>query len=60
VDQEANEIGARVRNDCLTMPDPKPLTIFENVYAEPNAQLDYERDQFAAYLDSFSGEEVGA
>jgi pyruvate dehydrogenase E1 component alpha subunit len=42
------------------MPDPQPLTIFENVYAEPSAQLDYERERFAAYLDSFAGEEVGA
>jgi 2-oxoisovalerate dehydrogenase E1 component alpha subunit len=60
VDAEADEVGAQVRKSCLTMPDPQPLTIFENVYAEPNSQLAYERDQFAAYLDSFDGEEVGA
>jgi 2-oxoisovalerate dehydrogenase E1 component alpha subunit len=60
VDAEADEIGARVRKSCLTMPDPQPLTIFENVYAEPNSQVEHEREQFAAYLDSFSGEEVGA
>jgi 2-oxoisovalerate dehydrogenase E1 component alpha subunit len=60
VDAEADEIGAQVRKSCLTMPDPQPLTIFENVYAEPNTQLGYERERFAAYLDSFSGEEVGA
>jgi pyruvate dehydrogenase E1 component alpha subunit len=60
VDAEADELGARVRKACLTMPDPQPLTIFENVYAEPSAQLDYERERFAAYLDSFAGEEVGA
>jgi hypothetical protein len=29
------------------------------VYAEPNSQLDRERAQFAAYLDSFATEEVG-
>jgi 2-oxoisovalerate dehydrogenase E1 component alpha subunit len=60
VDEEANELGARVRKACQTMPDPQPLAIFENVYAEPNSQLVTEREQFAAYLDSFASEEVGA
>ena len=60
VDEEANELGARVRKACQTMPDPKPMAIFENVYAEPNSQLVREREQFAAYLDSFATEEVGA
>jgi len=40
------------------MPDPEPLAIFENVYSEPNALLAAEREQFAAYLDSFEPEEV--
>jgi 2-oxoisovalerate dehydrogenase E1 component alpha subunit len=60
VDEEANQLGARVRKACQTMPDPQPLAIFENVYAEPNSQLIREREQFAAYLDSFDAEEVGA
>jgi pyruvate dehydrogenase E1 component alpha subunit len=53
VDAEAKELGTRVRRSCLEMPDPEPLAMFENVYAEPNALLDAEREQFAAYLDSF-------
>jgi pyruvate dehydrogenase E1 component alpha subunit len=40
------------------MPDPQPLSIFENIYSEPNALLDAEREQFAAYLDTFEAEEV--
>ena len=60
VDAEADEVGAQVRKSCLTMPDPQPLTIFENVYAEPSPQLDWERERFAAYLDSFTDEEVEA
>ncbi len=58
VEAEAAEVGTRVRTACLEMPDPQPLAIFENVYAEPNALLDSERDQFAAYLDTFVGEET--
>ena len=57
VDAEAKEVGARVREACRTMPDPPPLSIFENVYAEPTAILREEREQYAAYLESF--EEFG-
>jgi 2-oxoisovalerate dehydrogenase E1 component alpha subunit len=57
VDAEAKEVGARVREACRTMPDPPPLAIFDNVYAEPTSILREEREQYAAYLDSF--EEAG-
>ena len=58
VDAEAAEVGTRIRKACLEMPDPEPLRIFENVYAEPNAMLENERDQYAAYLESFETEEA--
>ncbi len=58
IDAEAADVGRGVRQACLTMPDPAPMAIFENVYAEPNALLAAEREQFAAYLDSFEPEEV--
>jgi 2-oxoisovalerate dehydrogenase E1 component alpha subunit len=58
IDAEADAIGDRVRRSCLEMPDPQPLAIFENVYAEPNPLIEAEREQFAAYLDSFAAEEV--
>jgi pyruvate dehydrogenase E1 component alpha subunit len=58
IDAEAAEVGRRVRQGCLAMPDPQPLSIFENIYSEPNALLDAEREQFAAYLDTFEAEEV--
>jgi 2-oxoisovalerate dehydrogenase E1 component alpha subunit len=58
LDAEADEIGARIRKACREMPDPGPLTIFEDVYAEPNLLLETERDQFAAYLESFAVEEA--
>jgi pyruvate dehydrogenase E1 component alpha subunit len=58
VDAEADQLGGRVRQACLEMPDPQPLAIIENVYAGPNSLLDTEREQYAAYLDSFDGEEA--
>ena len=60
VEAEADQVGEQVRESCLTMQDPKPMTIFENAYAEPNSQVERERGQFAAYLESFAGEEVDA
>ena len=62
VDAEAKLLGARVREACRTMPDPPPLAIFDNVYAESNpmtAILRAEREQYAAYLDSFTGADDG-
>ncbi len=57
VDAEAKRVGARVREACRTMPDPPPMAIFDHVYAEPTAIVRAEREQYAAYLDSFEGEE---
>jgi len=56
VDAQADDLGRRVRKTCHEMPDPRPLAMFENVYAEPNALLETERAQYAAYLDSFAPE----
>jgi 2-oxoisovalerate dehydrogenase E1 component alpha subunit len=56
---EADQVGARIRKACLEMPDPDPLSMFDNVYAEPSALLETERAQLEAYLSSFAAEEVG-
>jgi len=58
IDEEAARVGKQVREACLTMPDPEPMEIFRNVYSEPSALLAAEREQFAAYLDSFVTEEA--
>ncbi|MFL6239614.1 MAG: pyruvate dehydrogenase (acetyl-transferring) E1 component subunit alpha [Actinomycetes bacterium] len=53
VERDADELAARIRKGCTTMPDPEPLEIFEQVYAEPTQLIEDERKEFAAYLDSF-------
>jgi 2-oxoisovalerate dehydrogenase E1 component alpha subunit len=58
VEAEADEIGTRVREACIAMPDPQPLTMFDHVYTEPTGPLVAERAEFAAYLDSFLDEEA--
>src|SRR5208282_2572499 len=59
VDAEATQLGARMSEACRTMPDPPPLAIFDDVYREPTSILRAEREQYAAYLDSFASVENG-
>jgi hypothetical protein len=35
------------------MPDPEPLSMFDNVLTSETRQLAAERDEFVSYLDSF-------
>ncbi|MGH3258720.1 MAG: pyruvate dehydrogenase (acetyl-transferring) E1 component subunit alpha [Streptosporangiaceae bacterium] len=59
LDAEAKKVGAELREACRTMPDPPPLAIFDHVYAEPTAILRAEREQYAAYLETFEGASDG-
>jgi pyruvate dehydrogenase E1 component alpha subunit len=59
VEADADAVGARVRKACQDMPDPEPLSMFENVYTGPTRPLAAEQEQFAAYLDSFVETEAG-
>jgi pyruvate dehydrogenase E1 component alpha subunit len=53
VDRGADELAAYVRKGCIEMPDPEPLEIFDEVYAEPTPLIAQERAEFGAYLESF-------
>ncbi len=50
---EADTLAVRLRAECLALPDPPPLSVFEHVYAGPSAILDAERSQYLAYLEGF-------
>jgi 2-oxoisovalerate dehydrogenase E1 component alpha subunit len=56
VEVEADALAARVRAGCLAMPDPEPLSMFDNIYVEEHPLIDAERAGFAAYAASFEGE----
>lgn len=58
VESEADGLGEQLRAECRSLPDPAPLDIFHEVYAEPNTQIDLQRAEFADYLASF--EDAGA
>ncbi|WP_438353064.1 pyruvate dehydrogenase (acetyl-transferring) E1 component subunit alpha [Microbacterium sp. CJ88] len=51
---DADALAAEVRAACLGAPSRAPLTILDNVYAEPHSGLDAQRASFGAYLDSFA------
>ncbi|MCW2725536.1 MAG: hypothetical protein JWN35_2457 [Frankiales bacterium] len=55
LDAESADLAARIRQGCLAMPDPDPLSLFDNVYAETTQVLRDEREEFAQYLAGFSG-----
>ena len=37
------------------LPDPKPLDMFDHVYAEETEELRQQREGYAAYLETFEG-----
>ena len=54
LDADADELAARIRKGCLEMPDPEPLSIFEDVYSEQTVLLEEQREEFASYLSGFA------
>jgi 2-oxoisovalerate dehydrogenase E1 component alpha subunit len=56
---ESDRLAAHVREGCLALPDPDPMAMFDHVYVQDHPQLARERDEFAAYLDSFANVEGG-
>jgi 2-oxoisovalerate dehydrogenase E1 component alpha subunit len=59
VDAEAEEIAARVRTACLSMPEPKPVDIFNEVYAGGSPLVDEERAAYEKYLSAYEPAEGG-
>ena len=55
IKDEADALGAHLRDGVKLLADPEPLSIFDHVYAEMTDELVAQRDGFAAYLDSFEG-----
>jgi 2-oxoisovalerate dehydrogenase E1 component alpha subunit len=59
IQAEADDLGHTLREGCKSMPDPQPLSMFDHVYAEETAELQAQRDGYAAYLETFEGSAVG-
>jgi 2-oxoisovalerate dehydrogenase E1 component alpha subunit len=55
VDEQAKREAVHLRERVLAMPDPEPLTLFDNVYPNGSPEIDEQREQFGRYLASFEG-----
>ncbi|WP_298886779.1 pyruvate dehydrogenase (acetyl-transferring) E1 component subunit alpha [uncultured Serinicoccus sp.] len=51
--EEADELAARIRRACQTMPDPPHEEMFAHVYAEPHRLVEREARAFADYQADF-------
>ena len=58
LEQEAEELGELIRAGVRSMPDPEPRAMFDHVYAERHPEIDEQRDELDAYLESFVEEGV--
>jgi 2-oxoisovalerate dehydrogenase E1 component alpha subunit len=48
--------AAELRAGCLALADPEPLSMFDEVYAEPHPELERQRAEYADYLAGFDQE----
>jgi len=55
VDAQAQREAVHLRERVLSMPNPDPAQMFDNVYAHGSPLLDSERAEFAEYVASFEG-----
>ncbi|MEO7006618.1 MAG: pyruvate dehydrogenase (acetyl-transferring) E1 component subunit alpha [Terrimesophilobacter sp.] len=53
VDAKAGEAAAQLRAGCLSLADPDPLSVFDNVLSTPSSWLERQKSQYAAYLATF-------
>ncbi len=55
VEAEADALAVRVREGCLSMPDPEWSAMFDHVYVEEHPLVAAEKAEFEAYHASFEG-----
>jgi 2-oxoisovalerate dehydrogenase E1 component alpha subunit len=55
IDEQARREAVHLRERVLSMPNPEPVKLFDNVYPTGSPLLDTQREQFSRYLESFEG-----
>jgi pyruvate dehydrogenase E1 component alpha subunit len=56
VDLAADQTAAALRRGCIGTVEPEPMSVFDEVYAEPHPLIDEERVAFGSYLDRLEEE----
>jgi len=54
IEDEAARHATDLRERVLSMPDPDPQKIFDNVYPTGSAEVDKQRAEFTRYMESFA------
>jgi len=52
---KADSVAAEMRAGITSLVDPDPLSVFDNVYAEPHTGIARQRDHYSRYLRTFVG-----
>ena len=52
---KSDAVAAEFRSACLELENPEPLSVFDNIYAEPHTGLDRQKRDYAAYLSYIEG-----
>jgi 2-oxoisovalerate dehydrogenase E1 component alpha subunit len=60
IEVEADDLAADLRKRCIDLEDPSLLDGFDHVYAEQTPYLAEQKAAYAAYLDTFEADRVGA
>jgi len=55
VEAEAEQLAIKLRDDCRSLPDPTPLSVFDHVYAEQTDELRAQQADYRDYLATFEG-----
>ena len=55
IPETADRAAGEMRSGVVALHDPDPLTVFDNVYAEPHTGLTRQRDHYSRYLRTFVG-----
>lgn len=50
VEADCDELGEKVRSSIRGMPDPEPMLMFDDVYAEPHPEVEADRARARDYL----------
>ncbi|KQV05288.1 pyruvate dehydrogenase (acetyl-transferring) E1 component subunit alpha [Leifsonia sp. Root112D2] len=53
VKAKSDAVAAQLRAACLDVKDPEPLSVFDNIFAEPHTGLARQRDHYSRYLQTF-------
>ncbi|WP_295127202.1 pyruvate dehydrogenase (acetyl-transferring) E1 component subunit alpha [uncultured Leifsonia sp.] len=55
IQEHADAVASEMRQGVVSLQDPDPMTVFDNVYAEPHTGLARQRDHYSRYLRTFVG-----